>query len=120
MNGIPRSRYGVWCKWSAKYDWVKRCGDYDTYLDGLRRAEREKEFIEHERKYLEATGILLEKGKQKLQSMERDEVTQHNALEYIKTAFDIERSIYGKDGKNSGDTEPGQLQIIFDNSFKEL
>ena len=26
LNGIPSSRYGAWCKWSAKYDWVKRCG----------------------------------------------------------------------------------------------
>ncbi len=119
MSGIPASRYGVWCKWSAKYDWVKRCGAYDTYLDGLRRAEREREMIEREKKYLEATSLLLEKGTQKLESMEKDEVTQGNALEFIKTAFDIERTIYGKDGKADA-PGAGQLEIIFDDGFKGL
>ncbi|HQL33514.1 MAG TPA: hypothetical protein PK969_09690 [Treponemataceae bacterium] len=119
MSGIPASRYGVWCKWSAKYDWVKRCGAYDTYLDGLRRAEREREMIEREKKYLEATSLLLEKGTQKLESMEKDEVTQGNALEFIKTAFDIERTIYGKDGK-ADVPGAGQLEIIFDDGFKGL
>lgn len=119
MSGIPASRYGVWCKWSAKYDWVKRCGAYDTYLDGLRRAEREREMIEREKKYLEATSLLLEKGTQKLESMEKDEVTQGNALEFIKTAFDIERTIYGKDGKADA-PGTGQLEIIFDDGFKGL
>ena len=98
----------------------KRCGAYDTHLDGIRRAEREKEYAEQERKYLEATGLLLEKGKQKLESMERDEVTQNNALEYIKTAFEIERTIYGKDAKKSDDDVPNQLEIIFDESFRDL
>jgi len=119
LSGIPASRYGVWCKWSAKYDWVKRCGAYDTYLDGLRRAEREREMIEREKKYLEATSLLLEKGTQKLESMEKDEVTQGNALEFIKTAFDIERTIYGKDGKADA-PGTGQLEIIFDDGFKGL
>jgi len=119
LSGIPASRYGVWCKWSAKYDWVKRCGAYDTYLDGLRRAEREREMIEREKKYLEATSLLLEKGTQKLESMEKDEVTQGNALEFIKTAFDIERTIYGKDGK-ADVPGAGQLEIIFDDGFKGL
>ena len=99
---------------------MKRCGAYDTHLDRIRRAEREKEYAEQERKYLEATGLLLEKGKQKLESMERDEVTQNNALEYIKTAFEIERTIYGKDVKKSDDDVPNQLEIIFDESFRDL
>ncbi len=120
LNGIPSSRYGAWCKWSAKYEWVKRCGAYDTYLDGLRRAEREREIVEREKKYLEATGLLLEKGKQKLETMEKDEVTQGNALEFIKTAFEIERTIYGKDGKKGDDDGVGQLQIIFDDGFNGL
>ena len=121
LNGIPSSRYGAWCKWSAKYEWVKRCGAYDTYLDGLRRAEREKEYVEREKQFLTATGLLLEKGKLKLQALEKDEVTQTNALEFIKTAFELERTIYGKDSKKSeGDELPGQLEIIFDDDFKGL
>ena len=52
--------------------------------------------------------------------MERDEVTQNNALEYIKTAFEIERTIYGKDAKKSDDDVPNQLEIIFDESFRDL
>jgi hypothetical protein len=121
LNGVPISRFGAWCKWSAKYEWVRRAGAYDTYLDGLRRAEREKEIVEHERKYLEATALLLEKGKQKIVSLERDELTQTNALEFIKTAFDMERTIYGKDRKaDEGENSPQQLEIIFDEGFKGL
>lgn len=77
--------------------------------------------MEREKQYLEATGLLLEKGKQKLQSLEKDEVTQGNALEFIKTAFEIERTIYGKDGKAAiSDDGAGQLEIVFDEGFKGL
>ena len=72
---------------------------------------------------MNATGLLLEKGKQKLQALEKDEVTQTNALEFIKTAFELERTIYGKDSKKSegdGDETQGQLEIIFDDDFKGL
>ena len=47
LNGIHSSRYGAWCKWSAKYGWVKRCGAYDTHLDGIRRAERVRSCMKH-------------------------------------------------------------------------
>ncbi|HOT62796.1 MAG TPA: hypothetical protein PLU93_08035 [Treponemataceae bacterium] len=52
--------------------------------------------------------------------MEKDEVTQGNALEFIKTAFEIERTIYGKDGKAGDDAGAGQLEIIFDDGFQGL
>lgn len=58
-NRLPSSRYGVWCKWSAIYDWVQRCGAYDAYLDGLRRAEREREFAEREKLYCKITEKIL-------------------------------------------------------------
>ncbi len=120
LSGIPSSRYGAWCKWSAKYEWVRRSGAYDEYLDGLRRAEREKEFVAREKQFLEATSLLLEKGTQKLKSMEKDEVTQGNALEFIKAAFDMERTMYGKDGKKGDEDGSGQLEIFFDGSFEGL
>ena len=54
-------------------------------------------------------------------SLERDELTQTNALEFIKTAFDMERTIYGKDAKaDEGENNPQQLEIIFDEGFKGL
>ena len=29
LQGIPESRYGIWCAWSARFLWVKRLESFD-------------------------------------------------------------------------------------------
>ncbi|MBN2049283.1 MAG: hypothetical protein JW760_02460 [Spirochaetales bacterium] len=46
---LPEKRCGIWRAWSNRYSWRKRCEDYDTYLDKIRRQERETAFREVEK-----------------------------------------------------------------------
>lgn len=126
LNGVSRTRYGVWCKWSAKYDWVKRCGAYDTYLDGLKRAEREREFGEREKMYRKITEQVLSIVEKRLAGFDPDELTQTNVMDWLKNTIDIERTIFGKtdkgdcDGLGEGKPFSGQLEINFVQEFEGL
>jgi len=115
----------VWCKWSAKYDWVKRCGAYDTYLDGLKRAEREKEYAERERMYQRITERVLSIVEKRLEKFDPDELTQTNVMDWLRNSIDIERTVFGKeacgkDGAGEGGSFNGQLEINFVNEFEGL
>ena len=76
FSGLPPSRFGAWCKWSARFDWVKRCGAYDAYLDSLKRAEREKEFAERERLYQRITERVLGIVEKRLEGFDPEELSQ--------------------------------------------
>jgi len=122
-NGIPASRYGVWCKWSAKFDWVKRCGSYDTHLDALRRAEREREFAERGRIYRRITEKALAIVEKRLDGFDPEELSQANVMEWLKGSIDIERVAFGTGGKDEADGKKdftGQLEINFVSEFEGL
>jgi len=126
LNGISRTRYGVWCKWSAKFDWVKRCGAYDVYVDGLKRAEREREYGEREKMYQKITERVLSIVEKRLAGFDPEELTQANVIDWLKNSIDIERTIFGKTdaavGSGFGDGKPisGQLEINFVQDFEGL
>lgn len=122
LNGVPSTRYGVWCKWSAKFDWVTRCGSYDTYLDSLKRAEREKEYASRERMYQRITEKVLSIVEKRLDGFDPEELSQGNVMEWIKNSVDIERTIFGKtDGKDAESATTGaQLEINFVQEFEGL
>lgn len=126
LNRVSRTRYGVWCKWSAKYDWVKRCGAYDSYLDGLKRSEREKEFGEREKMYQKLTEKVLSIVSKRLDGFDPEELTQGNVIDWLKNSIDIERTIFGKsdasngNGNSDGKSLSGQLEINFVQEFEGL
>ncbi len=123
LNGIPSTRYGVWCKWSAKFDWVKRCGTYDTYLDALRRAEREREFAEREKIYRRITEKALAIVEKRLDGFDPEELSQGNVMEWLRGSIDIERTAFGKESLDEADGKGGfngQLEINFVNDFEGL
>lgn len=93
--GVPSSRYGVWCKWSVRYDWVRRCGAYDTYLDAMRRAEHEKEFAEREKAYRRITEKALSIVERRFDEFDPEELSQVNVMEWLKGAIDVERVAFG-------------------------
>jgi len=118
LSGIPASRYGIWCAWSGRYQWVKRAGDYDVYVDKLRRAEREKRFAERENVYREITEKVLAIVSKRLASFDPEELSQSSVMEWIRSSIEIEKEIYGKDGGESSLRR--QLEINFTEEFKGL
>lgn len=102
---------------------MKRCGAYDTYLDGLKRAEREKEFAEREKMYQRITEKVLGIVEKRLEKFDPEELSQGNVMEWLKNSIDIERALFGKtDNDECGDGKPfsGQLEINFMNDFEGL
>lgn len=125
LNGIPATRYGVWCKWSAKFDWVKRCGAYDVYLDGLRRAEWEKEYIAREKKYLSITDEMMNKVELRVKSIDPEALSPQVLQGWMDGTFRMVRKIYGKNdddtiGLGDGKIINGQLEINFVEEFEGL
>jgi hypothetical protein len=116
LQGIPLSRFGIWCKWSAKYAWVRRAGDYDVYLDRLKRSEREKIFAERETLYREITGKILDSVKQRLEGFDPEELGPGNVVEWLKSGIEVEREIFGK-GKDRESDVYRQLEINFTHEF---
>ena len=122
-NGVSPTRYGVWCKWSARYDWVKRCGSYDTHLDALRRAEREKEFAEREKIYRRITEKTLSIIEKRLDGFDPEELSQANVMEWLKGSIDIERLAFATGTGDEADDKKnfnGQLEINFVSEFEGL
>jgi len=118
LNDTPASRYGIWCAWSGRYQWVKRAGDYDVYLDKLKRAERERRYAEREKLYREITEKVLTIVSRRLESFDPEELSQSSIMEWIRSSIDIEKEVYGKDGG-----EPSlcrQLEISFTEEFKGI
>lgn len=119
LHGIPASRYGIWCAWSARYQWVKRAGDYDVYTDKLKRAERERRYAERERLYREITEKVLSIVAKRLESFDPEELSQASVMEWIRSSIEIEKEIYGKaDGGESSLCR--QLEINFTEEFKGI
>ena len=119
LQGIPASRYGIWCAWSGRYQWVKRAGDYDVYTDKLKRSGRERRYAERERLYREITEKVLSIVSKRLESFDPDELSQLSVMEWIKSSIDIEKEVYGaKDGGESSLCR--QLEINFTEEFKGI
>ena len=119
LNGIPASRYGIWCAWSARYQWVKRVGDYDVYTDKLKRTERERRYAEREKLYREITEKVLNIVAKRLERFDPDELSQSSIMEWVKSSIEIEKEIYGAEGGGESSL-CRQLEINFTEEFKGI
>ena len=119
LNDIPASRYGIWCAWSGRYQWVKRAGDYDVYTDKLKRAERERRYAEREKLYREITEKVLNIVAKRLERFDPDELSQSSIMEWVKSSIEIEKEIYGAEGGGESSL-CRQLEINFTEEFKGI
>ncbi len=106
LNGIPASRYGIWCAGSTRYGCVRRMGDYDVYIDKLKRAERERRYAERERLSREITEKVLSIVVKRLESFDPEELSQASIMEWVKSSIEIEKEVYGKAGGRRGVAVP--------------
>ena len=119
LHAIPASRYGIWCAWSARYQWVKRAGDYDVYTDKLKRTERDRRYAEREKLNREITEKVLSIVSKRLESFDPEELSQSSIMEWIRSSIEIEKEIYGKEGGGESSL-CRQLEINFTEEFKGI
>jgi hypothetical protein len=112
-------RYGVWRNWSVQYRWKERAADYDRYVEKLKRTELRKTIEAQGEKHREVTGKMLDVVKQKLETMNPDDLTQGNVTEWVQTAIKAEREAAGLIASN-GKLEVKQGELSFVQDFQGL
>ena len=114
------SRYGTWKHWSMKYQWMKRVGDYDEYMERLARLDMEKFIEERTKFYLKLTGKMLEVAKEKLDIMNPASISLRLIPIWVETAIRLEHEIMGLTPAKCGKPEPEHYQIVFTPDFDGL
>ncbi len=121
---LPSSRSGVWARWSKRFEWVKRAGEYDEHLDRIALAVREEEFRSRVREHARLARRILEVVGQRLDTFDPEELAPHLMVEWIEKAARLERDALatdlGGDPTRDDEADGGQLQIAFVEDFDGL
>jgi len=117
-NGVPSGRSGIWCAWSRKYQWVRRCGDYDKHLEHLRRVAKENAFREREEAHLKVSKKMLEVIEKRLEGFKPEELSQGNLVDWLKTAVGVETTTFERELGERKSGDGAQLEISFFEDFR--
>jgi hypothetical protein len=113
-------KYRMWRNWSNQFQWAKRAADYDVYVDKLKQTERRRTIEAREEAYREVTGKMLRVVNRKLDLMDAGELTQGNVAEWMKTAIDTERDVFGIAANKNVADDDKQLSLNFSDEFKGM
>jgi hypothetical protein len=115
-------KYRTWRQWSMHFQWVKRAGDYDQYLDRMKQTEISKSIEEQVKVHRMVTGKMLQVVNKKLDLMDPSELSQGNVTEWVETAIRTEREAAGLNtGKDKTDGQGGKMgSITFTPEFEGL
>ena len=114
-----RRKYRTWRNWAALYQWYKRAGDYDSYLDKQRQAERRRMIAEREEQHRQITSKMMTIISEKLDTMSPEELKQANIPDWVKTSIETERDVLGIRKEDDGEDQ-GQIEITFDPAFEGI
>jgi hypothetical protein len=112
-------RYRMWRLWAARFSWLRRAAEYDSYIDRLKQTELRKTIEEQGKVHRMVTGKMLRVVNKKLDLMRPEELAQGTVKEWVETAIRTEREIAGLcAGKET--REYRQLEINFTRDFEGL
>ena len=77
--------------WSTKYHWVERAQAYDDYLEQEKRKEQEKAILEMVERHTKEAMALQQKALERLKTLNPDELTPRDVLNYLLEAMKVER-----------------------------
>jgi hypothetical protein len=101
-----------------RFQWVKRAGDYDQYLDRMKQTEIRKSIEERGEVHRKVTDKMLQVVSKKLDMMEPGELTQGAVVDWVQTAINTERDILGiaapKESKGGQNGRQGEIQFLPD------
>ena len=96
-----RTKQRWWLNWSKKHSWVARVTAYDDYIELEQRKVQEQEKREMVRRHAQLSLMMQQKGIQRLQSLDVNEVAPGSLARLLEVAVKIEREARG---------EPGEIQ----------
>lgn len=122
--GLTASRGGIWGRWSKRYEWVRRAGEYDAHLDAIALAVREEEFRTRVRDHARLARKILEVVGERLDTFDPEELAPHLVVDWVEKATRLERDALatdlGGDPTRGDESDGGQLQIAFVEDFSGL
>ena len=89
-------KYGqrsILTRWSLQHDWVKRCQEYDDFVEKERWQEMHAHSIEMVKRHIEQAKSLQMKGISALEEVDPSALSHQELLRYIKTGMELERAI---------------------------
>ena len=95
-NRLKPGSYSWLRNWSSKYNWVERARAYDDYLEREKRKEREKAILEMVDRHIKEAMALQQKALERLKTLNPDELTTRDVLNYLLEAMKVERLSRGE------------------------
>ena len=82
-------------RWSKKYSWIERVGQYEGYLDRLERVENDRLILEARARHRVIAAAALSKAAERLKTITPDEFTPSALASILKTASEMELQSLG-------------------------
>jgi len=95
-NRLKPGSYSWLRNWSSKYNWVERARAYDDYLEREKRKEQEKAILEMVERHTKEAMALQQKALERLKSLDPNELSTRDVLNYLMEAMKLERLSRGE------------------------
>ena len=103
-------------RWSSKYNWFERAKAYDDYIERKKREEKERAILEMAERHAKEAVALQQKALERLRSLDPDELSPRDVLNYLVEAIKLERLSRGEPteiGKQEV-TLPAIVEVVAD------
>ena len=80
-------------RWSIQHDWVRRCQEYDDFLEKQQRKELQAQAIEMTKRHLEQSRLLQKKAINALSQIDPSSLSNQELLKFIEVGMKLERSV---------------------------
>ena len=84
--------------WSAKFSWVERVRAWDNHMDGLARAQMEKDWLKAKKRHINVGVGMQSVGTKRLRRLDEnpDQLSPSDARQFIVDGVKVETAAYGK------------------------
>ncbi len=89
-------KYGkrsILTRWSIQHDWVRRCREYDDFVEKERWRDLYVHRIEMTKRHIEQAKSLQFKGLSALDDVDPSALSHQDLLRYIKTGMELEKAV---------------------------
>ncbi|QDP60670.1 MAG: hypothetical protein Unbinned1469contig1000_49 [Prokaryotic dsDNA virus sp.] len=98
-------------RWSAKYNWVKRCEEFDIEQDRIYQLENKEKLKQMRERHLTFEVVKQTKGFEKIRNLRSEELEPREALALLDSGIRGERTLHGEPESTLG-IQAGGLRKI--------
>lgn len=119
----PSYRYQLedWC---SRYQWVKRCAEYDDYLEKMLRLKNEEKIKRMHRRHIRQAILFQKKLVERLKHLDPGDLTPSDIAKWFDIAVKIERLSMGESTENQelsgNEKKPIGVKMETEGSLNEL